>query len=219
MITSQRHTSVLERIPSLIPPSIDVPGPWTRFCAGLATLSGSTFSDAALAQDTSYDCLLFVPDTPACIRAIEQYPGNNFVSTTAQAKGLTFLNPDVSLTASVDAEDMTTVTAASRVGGVAVVNANDVQVEGIAAQFQTIDTGLASTSGGAARTCNVALDVTVNGPPLGAMVAIGGDGQATINGVVLLDAANYTEAIRDAGNIVTVGTKNYLIVGLYSLQN
>jgi hypothetical protein len=204
---------------------IDVPSffdggesPWTHIRAMLYTLSGATFSTATLPQGTTFGCALFVGAAPVDLQLTEFYEGACFVGTTQLASNQSFPNRYSYVDSQIDAAKIATVAEAAQTGLPASLAVNtDVAVEAVPVICETYDHGLLASSGGAAKSAAVQVSCTCRALPNGPVGTSGPNGELVQP--VILDAANYTAEIRDAGNRVVSGSKHYVIVGVYSVLN
>lgn len=211
-------SSVIDHVPNQFPAPGGEPGPWKRFRALCYTLSGSTFSVAAIPQGTEFDLALFLAAAPVELEVTEFYEGNCFVGTTQVMANQSMRNRYTQVVTELDAAEIATATAATRTGGLASLLVNsDIAVEALPVQWETNAHGILSTSGGSSKNAQVEIGVTCRGVPNGPVLTAGVDGELVQP--VILAADDYTAEIRDAGNRVVVGDKHYVVVGIYSLRN
>jgi hypothetical protein len=190
---------------------------WSAICASLVTEAQGTVSPAEITDDESatagVNLFLFLHDAPAIVQVDQVYAAvtdgtTTFSGYSCKPETLTGVNSVAFVTdandAVVSAED------GEAIKGYTLTN--DVQVAGYA-----VFAGTVQALSNQAHDANLEVCAFANSPVIEGRTEFGTDGETEAVPAILLESA-YTQAIRDAGNLLTdSGGVVYEIVGLYSV--
>lgn len=173
--------------------------------------------EATIAQDSNVDLFLFTSDAPAVLVVRSVFVGSCFLGSTLVGSTLDF--PEFPLRKSESGATNITIQQAAEAPGAATVCSFG-EVSGVAGSFfgfNFTDRALRSTAGGSFKDGNIRGHFVCNSGAVTGEAGLGVD--ASYNGAALIPATDYTEAIRDAANVIEPADGvRVLVVGVFDVE-
>lgn len=207
--------SVPRRVPA--PPPLAPRGNYVTSDAGPVSLGlvsgGSVVAASFDATVGAINIALFCSDYPTSLLARSRYTPAPFFGTTPQP--ISEFNEAIGLAPQVFGAANITQAAVVTRGEIATITAGGVTVPAYIGGITIFNRSLVTTSGGATPApFSLELFFTANSGVI-AGEALYSDSPTGAFGQIILRAQDYSQAILDAGNIITTASSEFSVVGLY----